>query len=81
MYLRARKKSAILGMTPLERFDCGSTMYRMIIMVSVGIYSLLTALFLTRGYSGFAGYAYFLIWPAITIFFRYRNKLRKKLFH
>ncbi|HEY4966037.1 MAG TPA: TMEM175 family protein [Puia sp.] len=81
MYFRARKKSALLGMTPVERFDCGSTMYRMIIMVSVGICSLLTALFLTVGFSGLAGFVYFLIWPAINIFFRYRNKLKKKLFH
>lgn len=81
MYFRARKRSALLGMTALERFDCGSTMYRMIIMVSVGICSFLTALFLTNGISGWAGYVYFLIWPAINIFFRYRNKLKKKLFH
>lgn len=80
MYYRARKKSAELGMTALERFDCGSTMYRMLIMISTGICSLLTAVFLVRGITGWAGYIYFLIWPAITIFFRYRNKLRKKLF-
>ncbi len=81
MYYRARKKSAELGMTPQEKFDCGSTMYRMLIMIATGICSLLTALFLIKGFSGWAGYVYFLIWPAITIFFRFRNKLRKKLFH
>lgn len=45
MYYRVRKKSAELGMSPLERFDCGSTMYRMIIMIATGICSMLTALF------------------------------------
>ena len=81
MYRRAWKKSAELGMTPLEKFDCESTMYRIIIMVVIGICSSLTALLLTNDYSGIAGYVYFLIWPSIRIFYRFRNKKRKKLFH
>jgi len=81
MYYRARKKSTLLGMTPLERFDCGSTMYRMIIMVSIGICSLLIAIFLPKGSSGMAGYVYFLLWPAITIFYRFRIKLKHKMFY
>ena len=80
MYLRARNKSASMGLTPLERFDCGSTMYRMIIMVAVGICSLLTALMFKNVQATWAGYVYFLIWPAIIIFFKFRRKLRKKLF-
>ena len=81
MYYRARKHSAFLGMSSLERFDCGSTMYRMVIMIAVGICSLLTASLLHDDQAGLAGFIYFLIWPAITIFFHYRNKIRKKLFH
>ena len=81
MYHRAWKKSAELGMTPLEKFDCGSTMYRIIIMVVIGICSSLTALLLNNDYSGTALYLYFLIWPSIRIFYRFRNKKRKKLFH
>ena len=80
MYLRARKKSVPLNMTPVERFDCGSTIYRMIIMVAVGICSLLTALMFNGEKATWAGCVYFLIWPAITIFFKFRRKLRIKLF-
>jgi uncharacterized membrane protein len=80
MYLRARKKSALLNMTPVERFDCGSTMYRMIIMVAVGVCSLLTALMFNGEKATWAGYIYFLIWPAITVFFKFRRKHRKRFF-
>jgi uncharacterized membrane protein len=81
MYLRARNKSAILGLTPIDRFDCGSTMYRMVIMVAVGICSLLTAFMLKNINSTRALFVYFLTGPAITIFYKFRVKLRKKLFH
>jgi uncharacterized membrane protein len=81
MYYRARNHSAVLGMSPLEKFDCGSSMYRMLTMMSVGICSLLTTLLLRDGMAGLAGYIYFLIGPAIIIFYTYRIRLRKKLFH
>jgi hypothetical protein len=81
MYLRARHQSAVLGMTALERFDCGSTMYRMVIMCAVGLCSILVAFAINDGNAALAGYVYFLIGPAITIFFKFRIKLRKKLFH
>lgn len=81
MYLRVRNKSAVLGLTPVERFDCGSIMYRMMIMVTVGICSLITSMLLKNDKAFQAGYVYFLISPAIMIFFKFRNKIRKKLFH
>jgi cytochrome c biogenesis protein CcdA len=81
MYRRAFKKSDELGMTPLEKFDCASTIYRITIMVAIGLCSLFTSLFLFKGFSAGAGYVYFLIWPAIKIFYIFRNKLRKKLIH
>jgi len=49
-------------------------------MVLVGAGSFLTALILSSGNAGFAGYVYFLIGPAITILFSRRNKLKRKLF-
>jgi uncharacterized membrane protein len=81
MYYRARKHSVVLGMSPQDKFNCGSTMYRMVIMMATGIGSLLTALLLKGQQAGWAGYVYFLIGPAITIFFIFRIKLKKKLFH
>jgi uncharacterized membrane protein len=80
MHLRARQKSVELGMTPIERFNCGSTMYRMLIMVSVGVCSLIVASTLKADKAAIAGFVYFLISPAIFIFFAFRNKLRRKLF-
>jgi hypothetical protein len=49
-------------------------------MVLAGAGSFLTALILSNDVAGFAGYIYFLIGPAIGIFFARRNKIRRKLF-
>jgi len=81
MYYRARKNSTVLGLSPMEKFDCGSTMYRMVIMMATGICSLLTALWLNDDLAGWSGFVYFLIWPAIAIFYKFRKRIRKKLFH
>jgi uncharacterized membrane protein len=81
MHVRARQQSVVLGMTPIERFDCGSTMYRMVIMCAVGFCSLIVALIFKNDKSSWAGFVYFLISPSILIFFKFRNRLRKKLFH
>jgi uncharacterized membrane protein len=80
MYLHASRKSAKLELTPVEKFDCYSGMYRILIMVIAGICSFITALLLNDDSAGLAGYAYFLIGPAIGIYFTRRNTIRRKLF-
>ncbi|HEY2649149.1 MAG TPA: TMEM175 family protein [Puia sp.] len=80
MYLHASRQSIKLGLTAVEKFDCKSGMYRILIMVLAGAGSFLTALILSNDVAGFAGYIYFLIGPAIGIFFARRNKIRRKLF-
>jgi len=79
LYLRAYKKSKELGLNAVEKFDCKSTVYKEIIMMSVGLCSLLTSLILSDVYASFAGFVYLLISPAIHILYRYRKKLRKNL--
>ena len=80
MYLHASRKSAKLGLSSLEKFDCHTGMYRILIMVVAGFCSFITALLLSNDYAGLAGYAYFLIGPAIGIFFTRRTRIRNKLF-
>jgi len=80
MYLHAIRQSAKLGLTPVEKFDCRSGMYRILIMVLAGAGSFFTALVLSNDIAGFAGFVYFLIGPAIGIFFTRRNKIRRILF-
>jgi len=80
MYLHASRKSSKIGLSPVEKFDCHSGMYRILIMVITGLASLITALLLNDEKAGLAGYVYFLIGPAIGIFFSIRNRIRRKLF-
>jgi uncharacterized membrane protein len=80
MYLHASRKSAKLGLSPIEKFDCRSGMYRILIMVIAGFGSFMTALLLNNEKAGLAGYIYFLIGPAIGIYFTRRNRIRRKLF-
>jgi uncharacterized membrane protein len=79
MYLHANRKSAVLELTPSEKFACKTNMYKMLIMVSVGLGSLVEAMLLSKEIAGLAGFIYFLIGPALTIFYISRNKIRKKL--
>jgi uncharacterized membrane protein len=80
MYLHASRKSVKLGLSPVEKFDCHSGMHRILIMVSVGFGSFITAFLLHNDKAGLAGYIYFLIGPAIGIYFTRRNRIRRKLF-
>ena len=80
MYLHAFQNYKKLGLTPLEKFDCKSGMYRLMIMVLAGLGSLITALLLKDEIAGVAGYVYFSIGPAIWLLFSIRNKNRNKLF-
>jgi uncharacterized membrane protein len=80
MYLHAIRNATRLGLTPVEKFDCRSGLYRILIMVVAGFGSFIMALLLNKENAGYAGFAYFLIGPAIWIFFTRRNRIRRKLF-
>ena len=80
MYLHASRQATKLGFSALEKFDCRSGMYRLLIMVFTGLGSFITALLLNNDKAGLAGYVYFLMGPAIGIYFSRRNEVRKKLF-
>jgi uncharacterized membrane protein len=80
MYNLANRKSKKIGLSPVEKFDCKSSMYKILIMVLVGLGSFLTALMVKDRSAGIAGLVYFLIGPALTIFFILRKKTRRKLF-
>ena len=80
MYLHAVRKSKELSLSGIEKFDCKSSMYKVLIMVIIGICSFITAALLKDNLAGFAGWIYILLAPAITIYFTFRNKIRAKLF-
>ena len=78
MYEHAFRKSKELGLSSAEKFACKTNVYRALIMVSIALVSIIMALMLSDEDSGFAGFAYFLIGPAFSIFYTLRNKLRRK---
>jgi uncharacterized membrane protein len=80
MYLHASRKSVKLGLSPVEKFDCRTGMYRILIMVLAGFASFTTALLLDNDRAGLAGFMYFLIGPAVGIFYSRRNRIRRKIF-
>jgi hypothetical protein len=80
MYFSVYKKSSRFGFTPVEKFDCKSSMYKEIIMIATGLCALLFAFLLTDKESGASGMIYVLIVPAISIFYTIRKRIRRKLF-
>jgi len=79
MYAHAAAKKEQLELTPSELFDTKTKMWAQLILASVGMLSVVLALALPEGKSGIAGYVYFLIGPAFTIFYSRRTKAKKRL--
>lgn len=80
MYIHAFKKRDQLQLTATEIFDTKTKIYKNAILIVIGFLSVTIALLLEPMRAGLAGFAYFLIGPAFSVFFRYRNKRKKKLF-
>ena len=80
MYMHALKKRDELHLTNSEIFDTKTKIYKNAILIVIGLLSVIIALLLEPRRAGLAGFAYFLIGPAFSIFFRYRSKRREKLF-
>src|SRR4029077_17762924 len=66
MYLQALKKSEILGLSSVEKFDCKTSMYKQLVMVAVGCVSLVLAATLSPSFEWLAGVIYVMIGPALT---------------
>lgn len=80
MYLHALRKRSQLQLNGPEVFDTRTKLYKNIILIAIGLVSIITTLVLKPESAGIAGFMYFFIGPAFTIFFRYRGVKRKKLF-
>jgi len=81
MHIHAFRKKIELKLTPSEIFDTHTKIYKNTILVSIGVISILFALLLKPERSGLAGFVYFLIGPAFSLFFRYRGAKKIKLYN
>ncbi len=80
MYLHALKKREELKLMAPEIFETKTKIYKNAILIIIGLLSIVVTLILSHERAGLAGFAYFLIGPAFSIFFRYRNRRKRKLF-
>lgn len=81
MYRYALKQSIKLELNELEKFDTRSAMLANFLMASVPFLSVLVSLALRQNYlvGLFAGVTYFLYSPLMTVFWKVRNRKRKKI--
>lgn len=81
MYLYALNHADELELNAIERFDTQSAMQSNFLMASVPFVSVVVALLFKGSFQVgfFAGITYFLYSPLMTIFWRIRNKKRKKI--
>ncbi len=80
MYLHAFKKRKELELTASEIFETKTKIYKNVILIIIGFLSIIVALILNPERAGLAGFAYFLIGPVFSIFYRYRSSQKRKLF-
>src|SRR5579862_5387201 len=80
MYAHAYRRADFLGLTDIERFDCRTNIYKQVISGGVGVSSLICTLILPLKLMDLSGIIYVLIGPALTVFFFFRFKTRRKKF-
>jgi uncharacterized membrane protein len=79
MYVHAIRKKEELELTAKELFDTKTRMWAQLILITIGILSVIVTSLLSVGKAGAAGYVYFLIGPAFSIYFSMRGKRRRRL--
>jgi uncharacterized membrane protein len=80
MYYHASKKKDELGLDEKEVFKTRTKMYLYSINVFIPLLTVAAALMLPENKAGMSGFLYFLIGPAIMIFYRIRKSQHKKAF-
>ena len=80
MYVHALKKRVELKLIAAEIFDTRTMIMKNGMLIMIGLISIIIALLLPHEQAGYAGFAYFLIGPAFSIFFKLRAKKKNKLY-
>jgi uncharacterized membrane protein len=81
MYMHALRKKNELQLTGQEIFDSKTKLFKNAILIIIGIISVIVTLMVAPENAGSAGFVYFLIGPAFSIYFRYRANRKRKLFN
>lgn len=79
MYLHAFRKRIQLELNTLELFETKSKLYKSLVMVCIGLLSIVLSKVLPDKMTGLSGISYFLIGPALFIFYSYRGRRKRAL--
>ena len=80
LYLHALKKAKEIELTEIEKFETKTKLFKNYILVAIGFLSILVSLIVSPAQAGIAGLVYVLIGPALSFFYSYRARRRRKLF-
>ena len=80
MYYHTSKKKDELGLDEKEVFKTKTKMYLYSLNVFIPLLTVAAAIMLPENRAGLSGFLYFLLGPAIMIFYTIRNKQHKKAF-
>jgi uncharacterized membrane protein len=80
MYYHAAKKKTELGLNDMEVFNTKTKMYLYCINIIVPLITIAAVLLLPEGKAGLSGFLYFLLGPAIMIYYTIRKRQYKKVF-
>lgn len=79
LYLHALKQAGKLNLSPAEIFETKTELYKFYILIAVGILSVILAFLVAPDNAGIAGFVYFLIGPALSVFYTRRGRRKRKL--
>ena len=79
MYKVALKRSESLELTASEKFETRTKIYMHVIFMCIGSFSIALAWLLPLQQAGSAGIFYSVIGPALTVYFGYRGRIKRRL--
>ena len=80
LYLHALRSKEDLQLNDLEIFGSRIQLYAYSILSLIGLSSVIFAYIVEPSSAGYSGYCYFLIGPALTIFYSVRGKMQRERF-
>lgn len=79
MYLHALKKVKELELSPGEIFDTKTKLYKNYFLIAIAVLSIIVSFVVSPENAGIAGFVYILIGPALSFFYSYRYRVKRKL--
>ena len=79
MYSIVLRKKEELQLTRQELYDTRTKMYSKFIFIGIGLAVILMAYLLPPAYAGTTGLGFMLLFPALTFYYSYRGRIRRRM--